>query len=320
LFPEAKEADRFMRFKPGLILYVVAGVAFFLFWLVVVFPYDALQSRVITEIQNRTKGRYQIEMKDMDLSLFGSVTFDDLKVHEQGGGKKELVLKTPLLKLGFSPFGVLSNKIDYDFFLKGAKTGELEGSYAQNNGSTELTLEFDKFPLADLKFLMQKAKVGLTGSLDGEVDLRISPRDPGDNDGKIDMQLSNLATEPTSIMLDRNDPASAMSLPEIKLSGPKGSHIQATVVKDQLQIQSIKLTGGDLELDLKGSVQLVGESAQDYRINIEGGFKMTDKLAQALPILFLIEKQKNEQGIYPLIFAGRLGRPNVQIGKFRVPL
>jgi hypothetical protein len=37
-------------------------------------------------------------------------------------------------------------------------------------------------------------------------------------------------------------------------------------------------------------------------------------------VLFLIEKQKNEQGIYPLSLTGRLGRPNIQIGKFRVPM
>jgi type II secretion system protein N len=309
-----------MKFKPSLILYVVAGFIFFLFWMLIVFPYDALQSRVITEIQNRTGGRYHIEMKGMDISLFGSVTFDDLKVHDMGAGKKELLLKTPKLKLGFSPLGVLSNKVDYDFFLKGSKSGELEGSFAQENNTTHLAVDFDEFPLTELKFFTQKAKVGLRGNLDGEVDLTLSPRDPSDNDGKIDMQLVNLSTDPTSIQLDRSDPASAMALPAIKLSGGKGSHIQAQVVKDQLQIQSIKLTGGDLELDLKGNVQLSGESAKDFRINVEGGFKMTDNLAKALPILFLIEKQKNEQGIYPLSLTGRLGRPNIQIGKFRVPL
>jgi type II secretion system protein N len=309
-----------MKFKPSFILYAAAGILFFLFWLVVVFPYDALESRVITEIQNRTGGRYQIEMKEMDVSLFGSVSFDDLKVHEQAGGKKELLLKTPFLELGFSPLGVLSGQVDYDFFLKGSKSGELEGSFAQDNGTTRLAVDFDEFPLTELKFLAQKAKVGLKGNLDGEVDLTISPRDPTDNDGKIEINLSNLMTEPTSIMLDRNDPASAMTLPAIKLSGAKGSHIQALVVKDQLQIQSVKLTGGDFELDLKGSVQLTGASAKEFRLNIEGGFKLSENLAKDLPILFLIEKQKNEQGIYPISLTGRLGRPNIQIGKFRVPL
>ena len=309
-----------MKFKPSFFIYIFAGVCFFLFWMLIVFPYDALKSRVITEIQNRTGGRYQLEMKDMDISLFGSVTFSDLKVNEQAAGKKELLLKTPRLKVGFSPLGLMSNKVDYDFYLKGSKTGELEGSYAHANSTTKLALDFDDFPLAELKFLTQKAKVGLKGSLNGGVDLTINPRDPSDNDGKIEVDLANLTTESTSILLDKSDPASAMTLPEIKLSGAKGSHLQGQVVKDQLQIKSIKLTGGDLELDLKGSIGLTGESPKDYRIDLDGGFKMSENLAKALPILFLIEKQKNEQGIYPLNISGRLGRPNILIGKFRLPL
>lgn len=309
-----------MKFKPSLILYVVSGVFFFIFWMIVVFPYDALNSRILTEINNQTGGRYQIDMKDMDISLLGSVTFEDLKVHDQASGKKELLLKTPKLKIGFSPLGLLSKKMDFDFYLKGTKKGEVEGSFGQNEDTTRLSLNFDEFPLSELRMLAQKTKVVLKGNLEGDVDLVINPRHPADNDGKIDLELVNLATEPTSIALDPNDPATAMNLPEIRLSGPKGSHLKAVVAKERMDIQSIKLSGGDIDLDLKGSIILTGTRARDYRLDIKGNFKISDKLAKSLPILFLIEKQKNEQGVYPLSVTGRLGRPNILIGKLRVPL
>ena len=79
-------------------------------------------------------------------------------------------------------------------------------------------------------------------------------------------------------------------------------------------------TGGDLDLDLKGSVSLKGRGPEDYRLDIKGGFKMSENLTKALPFLFIIEKQKNAQGVYPLTVTGRLGKPNIQIGKFRVPM
>jgi len=299
---------------------LVAGAFFFIFWMIVVFPYDALQSRVITEIQNQTGGRYQIDMKDMDISLFGSVTFDDLKVHEQAGAKKNLLLKTPKLKVGFSPLGMLSNKVDFDFYLEGNKKGEIEGSYALEDGTTLLEIEFDEFPLTEFRFLAKKAKVGLKGILEGEIDLKFDPENPSGNEGKIDIELENLSTDPTSITLDPGDPASAMSIPGIKLTGAKGSHIKASILKDKLDIQSIKFTGGDLDLDLKGSVSLKGRRPEDYRLDIKGGFKMSENLTKALPFLFIIEKQKNAQGVYPLTVTGRLGKPNIQIGKFRVPM
>ena len=41
-----------MRPKFSIFLYLGAGVLFFLFWLIWVFPTDALKSRILTEIEN----------------------------------------------------------------------------------------------------------------------------------------------------------------------------------------------------------------------------------------------------------------------------
>lgn len=310
-----------MNSKSSIILYIGAGILFFFFWLYIVFPYDALQSRVITEIENQTGGRYKIDMKDMEISLlFGNVTFEDLKVSEMIGGKKQLLLKTPVLEIGFSPLGLLSQKMDFDFYLEGNKKGEIEGDFRQEGATTELNMEFDEFPLSELKFLAAKAKVGLKGSVEGEVQLKMNPKNPSQNNGIVDLQLINLKMDPTSIALDPSDPASAMTIPAIKFTGPKGSHIKAKVLKDNLDIQSVKFMGGDLDLDLKGKVTLKGRTPQDYRLNIKGGFKMTEALTKALPFLFILEKQRDDKGVYPLTITGRMGKPNIQIGKFRVPL
>lgn len=303
-----------------MLLYIGAGILFFIFWLIVVFPYDALQSRVITEIENQTGGRFKIDMKDMDISLFGSITFENLKISEIQGGNKQLLLQTPKLKIGFSPLGLLSQKMDFDFYLKGTKTGDVEGDFRKVNGTIELNMDLDEYPLSELKFLASKAKVGLKGKLDGEVKLKLNPVNPTQNNGNIDIQLVNLTMDPTSISLDPSDPASAMAIPAIKITGPKGSHIQAKVLKEDLDILSVKFTGGDLDLDLKGRVVLKGRTPQEYRLNITGGFKMTEALTKALPFLFILEKQRDDKGVYPLTVSGRLGRPNIQIGKFRVPL
>ena len=259
-------------------------------------------------------------MSEMDISLLGSVTFEDLKINERVGGKKNLLLKTPKFKVGFSPLGLMSKKMDFEFFLKGDKSGEIEGDFRQEGPETEINLELDDFPLAELKFLSSKAKVGLKGNVDGELKIKFDRTNAKRNDGNIDLNFENLMTEPTSIALDPSDPASAMTIPAIKLSGAKGSHIRAQVKQDRLDVQSIKLTGGDLNLDLKGSISLRGRTPRDYRLDIKGNFKVSPQLSKALPFLFLIEKQRNDKGEFPLSITGRVGKPNVNIGKFRIPL
>ena len=304
-----------------MILYTAAGFFFFLFWLVWVFPTDALKSRILTEIENQTQGRYKFDVGSLDISVFGSVTFHNLKVSEGIGEGEKVLLKTPKLKLSFSPFALssMAKNPNLDFYLKGSK-GELEGKYRQDGDEFQLTANFDQFPLADLGIIGAKAKVDLTGTLDGDIDLNINKADSSKNSGTIDLSLLNLTMGPKRIALDPSAPESAMEIPEIKLSGPKDSGIQGEVQKENLELSSIHLKGGDLDLDLSGRVVMQGPKSGDYRLAVQGTFGIAEALAKALPVLFLIEQQKNPQGVYPLNITGRLAKPSIRIGTFNLPI
>lgn len=308
-----------MRTKFSAILYLGAGVLFFLFWLVWVFPTDALKSRILTEIENRTQGRYKIDVGQLDMSLFGSLTFKDLKVSEGVGDQEKLLLKTPKLKLGFSPLGMMSQKMDFDYYVQGSK-GDLEGTYRQEGDETKFSATFDEFPLADLGFISAKAKVPFTGTVEGDIDLSLHRADPAKNSGNIDLKLINLAMGATRLALDPSAPESAMEIPPIKLSGAKDSVILGEVQKDSLEVKSVTLKGGDLELNLSGRVSLQAVKPADYRLALQGQFSLTEALAKALPFLFIIEQQKNPQGVYPLNITGRLAKPSIRVGTFNLPI
>lgn len=309
-----------MKIKPNVFLYTIAGIIFFIFWMIVVFPYEALQSRVITEIENRIGDNYKLEMEDADLSLFGSVTLENLVLTEILGDQENLLLKTPKFKLGFSPFIFLSDKVDFTFFLKGKKKGDMEGAFKKETDKTEIAVNINDYQVSDLDFLASKANVVLNGVLNGNVDLKLNQGDPKQSKGEIEIALSNLVLDPTKITLDPSDPASAMETPRIKLSGEKGSHITAKVNEGRLEVQSITLRGGDLELDLQGRISLQGASPKDYRLDMDGSFKVSEALDKALPFLFIIEQQRNAQGFYPVKISGRISKPAIRIGKFRVPI
>ncbi|MCE9624226.1 MAG: type II secretion system protein GspN [Deltaproteobacteria bacterium] len=307
--------------KFRMVLYVAAGIFFFVFWLVWVFPTDALKSRILTEIENQTQGRYKFDVGSLDIGILGSITFNDLKVSEGVGDTEKTLLKTPKLKLSFSPLalGSLAKKPDIDFYIKGSK-GQLEGNYHQDGDEFDLTASFKQFPIADLGMISAKAKIDLTGSLDGDIDLRLNKADTNKNEGSIDLRLIDLTMASTRVALDPTAPDQAMEIPQIKLTGAKDSGIKGEVKKENLEISAIDLKGGDLDLNLSGRVVLQGAKASDYRLALQGGFSLTEALAKALPILFIIEQQKNPQGVYPLNMTGRLGKPSIRVGTFNLPI
>jgi len=307
-----------MNFKSNPLFYLAAGGFFFILWLLIVFPYDALESRFITEIENQTGGQYRFKMKDIDVSLFGNVELTGLQIFERSQGKEILLLKTPELNLDFSPFALLSQKLDFNFTLAGQKTGEIEGSLSQDGDKLELELEFDHYPLEDWAFLKGKTDVLLRGTLEGKLELRLNAADSKSNQGKIDIKLVNLSVDPTKILLDPSDPNSAMELPKITLSKKKGSHIKGKLQQNKFELESITLKGGDLDLDLKGRLTLRPNNLKRSRLSVKGVFRISDSLIQSVPLLGLLEAQKNEKGEYPLRLSGRLENPKIRIGKFWV--
>lgn len=307
--------------KVRMFLYVASGVFFFLFWLVWVFPTDALKSRILTEIENQTQGRYKFDVGSLDISVLGSVTFHNLKVSEGVGDAEKVLINTPKLKLSFSPLALssMAKSPNVDFYLKGSK-GDVDGNFRQDGDETQLTANFDQFPITDLGLINAWAKMDLKGTLDGDIDLSLNRADAGKNSGKVDLSLINLTLGARRISIDPSSPEATMEIPEIKLSGAKDSGIHGEMKKENFEVSAIQLKGGDLDLDLSGRVVLQGPRAGDYRLALQGGFSIAEGLAKALPFLFIIEQQKSPQGVYPLNITGRLGKPSIRIGTFQLPI
>lgn len=325
-----------MKSKIRVLLYLLAACFFFVFWMFWVFPYSTLESRILTEIENNFHGRYKIEATDTDLSLFGSLAFKNLSVKESSAEGSSQFFKTPKLKLDFSPIAFLSKKIDVDFYFEGQGKGEVEGAFAQKTGErTNFEIDFDAYPMADLKGLWMKANLAFRGELDGAANLEFYSNETQKNQGEIDLALVNLSLDPTSMDLNLAGLASVpLNIPRIKLSGAKGSHIQAQLKGKQVEFSAIHLQDGDLGLDLKGTLNVSARNMRDYRLSLEGSFKISDKLLNNIKaqqakdvaenidgILILLNQQKTSEGVYPISIEGRLsGKPEVKIGKFRLPI
>jgi type II secretion system protein N len=151
--------------------------------------------------------------------------------------------------------------------------------------------------------------------LDGEVNLLVDRLRANQTEGKIDVSFQNFNLKASDLKVA----GTTMALPDMVFSQKKGSRMKLDITRGQATVDIFTFEGGDLELNLKGKIFLAA-SWQTYRLNLTGSFKMSEKLAEAFPFLFIIERQKQQDGSFPLAVSGRLTAPNIRIGTFSVPL
>ena len=121
------------------------------------------------------------------------------------------------------------------------------------------------------------------------------------------------------LLLRYNIGGAGIPLPETAITKGRDSRLKLTIDKGAVNVDEFRLAGGDLGLDLKGKVFL-STVLSNYRLNLTGSFAISDKLGQAIPFLFMAEKQKQADGSYPLTITGRLSEPAIKVGTFTLPL
>jgi len=297
--------------------YFGAGLFFFVFFLLWTFPYDVLKTRVLNQIEDSLGGQYRLKVQSMSAGLIFGFTFKNVEVVKRDGGKDVVLLKSPKLRVNPSFLALLRKVTRLSFSVELGK-GEISGSYLDSPSTNEIDLDFDDLSLTDLKFLSALYHVNLKGLVKGSYSLDVNKKDPSKNSGKIDLTLSNFSLDPIKFRMDPNTPESEMQIPQIKLSAAKGSKFVAEFHKMDIAVKELTLNGADVDLNMKGTVSLMPR-IEDYRIDLSGSFKIKPDLAQAIPILALFEQQKQPDGSYPLTLNGKLMKPGISVGAFRLP-
>ncbi len=295
--------------------YFGVGVFFFMFFLLWTFPFDVLKTRILNQIEDSMGGQYRLKVQSMSAGLIFGFTFKNVEVMKRDDGV--ILFKSPKFRVNPSFLALLRKSTQLSFSVIAGK-GDVSGSYLDSASESNINLNFDELNLSDLKFLSALYGINLKGTIDGDYDLSFNKKDPNKNSGKINLSLMNFLLDPFKVRMDPNSPESEMLVPEIKLSGAKNSKLVASLNKSDLDIQELSFNGGDVELSLKGKVNLAPRM-DDYRIDLKGIFKVKPELVKAVPIMALFEQQKQADGSYPITLTGRLLKPAMSVGAFRLP-
>ncbi len=323
-----------MKIPSKMILYVLVGMVSFFIWMILVFPYDALKSRILTEIENQTRGRYLIEADDLDLSIFGSLSFKNLKVIERSSDEYKTLSKIPKLKIGFSPFIIFTRDLDIDFTLFGANKGTLSGYIENNDKYYDIEFELENYSLKDLDFIPYTEEIPFQGKLKGESKVKFFPKRSAvkeeKSNGNLEIFIDNLSVGP--IILDSIAPAMAsqlgsksLTIPKIKVSSKPNAKITGQLNDRRLNLQ-VKMGDAktDFAIDLNGNINLNLGALENSNMSFSGGVYLSDKQIKAIAdankpkgnaengnadigtYIEILKSLRNDKGQFPIAFSGNL--------------
>jgi type II secretion system protein N len=295
-----------------ILLYPVVFVVCLVLFSILLFPFDSLKNRVASEIEGAMGGGIQVTVGALSPSFPNGAVLKNVEMRPRGD-PSAVPTKLSEAKLKVAVLPLLSGTVEVDFDLKPSQ-GRAAGSFSWKTGGTELDARLDRFDLSMISFLTQKSGIALSGLVSGDLDFEIYPQDPLRNTGKALLQVLDLG------MGEMSFANGALTLPAIKLAQAGGnSKIDVQVNRGNFEVRALQLAGGDLELNTDGKIY-GARRADNYRFNLKGSFKVTPDLAQKVQLLQLVDKQKAADGSYPFTITGRLTKPSIRIGDFKLPI
>jgi type II secretion system protein N len=302
--------SKFLKFIMYVSVFVISFVVF-LYWGL---PYDVIKDRVLGMVEQQVGASYSVNIEKLSPYWFTGVEIKGLSIKKPGAGKGDVFLNVREAKARASIFSLLLGTPSISFDMDMGK-GEMSGSFKRSDETADLSVEMSDIDLKSLAFVTKKIGIMISSKIDGEINLKVDRQRPIRSEGQIAFDLDDMKIAATELKLGEM----TMPLPDIVLSQGSGSEVKLEVGQGTLAVKSFKLTGGDLELDLTGKVFLSNDP-NNYRFNLNGSFKASETLGKALPFLFIVEKQKREDGSFPISITGRLAKPSVKIGTFVLPL
>ena len=299
-----------LKYIAYLVLFVVSFLVF-LYWS---FPYETLRDRIAGAIEQQLGPATEASIEALEPYWFTGVDMRGLALEAAGAQGPVEIMKIRRVRARATLFSLLFGGPRVSFQVEIDK-GELSGLAVVTDEGLDLDMDVDDLDLGQVGLINQASGLSLSSRLDGYIRLNVDRGRPMRSSGRVSLDLRDIRIKPSNLRLGEMD----LPLPDITLTKGRGSAIDLDVGRGVVTVKKFKLTGGDLEMDIRGRIFL-STKLENYRFNLSGTFKTSEKLSEVLPFMFIVEKQRLEDGSYPLSITGRLSRPSVKIGTFTLPM
>lgn len=296
--------------------YILLFIFSFLFFLYHTFPYDILKDRLVNTIEQKLGEEYDVKVGELSPSFFTGAVLKQVKIQRHGAESDMTVWEASKVRLRTSLGSMLFGKMNVKFAVKNQKS-EISGAFKSTDEGFNFSGSMDDFNIGDLKMLgASEGSVKLTSAINGAIKLVINKKQAIQSSGSADLELSDIVLKAGTLKLGEGVD---FALPEIVFSKDSGSTLKFELARGGIHISELRLQDGDIKLDLSGDI-FMSSVFKNYRMNLKGNFSVTPKVEQAVPLLFMVEKQRAPDGSYPVTITGRVGQPTIKIGDFTLPI
>lgn len=295
----------------GYTFFFLISFVFLTYWM---FPYDALKERLITLIEQQAGSQVEVSLESLKPSFITGIKLKKLKMYFNDGNSKLEVISIPEASARVSLLSTIFSSPNFSFSIE-LGDGEINGDASVSGNTLDLDLDFDSVDISAIKLLASRYGLQLGSSIDGNVSLKLDQQRWIRSTGSVDLDFRNLELKESEFKMEEG----GIPLPAVVFAKGRASGLKAKILRGSMNIEKFIFEGGDLGLDMKGRVSF-GNSIETMRFDLDGMFNPSKKLSDALPFLFIVQKQKRPDGSYPLSISGRGSRPSIKIGTFSVAL
>ncbi|MBF0106457.1 MAG: type II secretion system protein GspN [Deltaproteobacteria bacterium] len=290
------------------ILNLIVGLVSFVFFIVYLFPLDAMIGHYLAEIEEQTKGKQnlKIEVASIDASLIFDTVFQEFRLYQNN----EEVFYAPKVSAGISLMPLISGSLNLGFLAE-YRSGSVAGKVRLAEDSV-VDLDIKKVSFKEItyltRYLEEKKMPSLSGTINGSVYFSWSS-DLVSKEAEVSLKIANTKISPYFVK-----PLN-LELPALELStGQALVEIDGGLDKGQLNLERFNIPGPDVVLDVSGNAKL-NRRNQVVRVNLGGKFSLSEKLNKILPLDAMLTGQKAPDGSYPVSVSGSLASPRVKVGE-----
>ncbi|MDA8098071.1 MAG: type II secretion system protein GspN [Nitrospiraceae bacterium] len=254
--------------------------AAFLVFLLVLFPFDRVKSRIESEVRARTS--LELGIARISPRFFNRFLLTDVVVSDKEG---KVLFESPAMKVHLPLFGLLRGLTSVNLSGR-AYGGDLSLRTEQGAKRRFLSVDANGLDLGSYT-LFKVMGIKLSGKTGGTFEMT-------NDDGKARLWVKNLASRELKIK--------GFPVPDLDF---EQGWIEADLKGDRLTVKKLDLEGKELKIRVSGDLVLRERGS----LNLAFKIKPSERLAKEQALLIAFLKNKDAEGFYQFSLGGTVAEP-----------
>jgi len=255
-------------------------VAAFLIFLLLLFPFDRIKSRIESEVRLRTP--YELSVARISPRFFNTVVLSDVVVSDKTG---KVLFESPSIRTTVSLFGLIRGLTALSTKAL-AYNGELLVKSQEGSGRRYLFVDASGLDVGAYP-LLRDAGFHLTGKLGGNFEMT------GDS-GKGRLWIKGVTSRDLTIK--------GFKIPDLDFDQ---WWLDADVKGDRLMVKKLEMEGKELTIKATGDLVLRERGMMNLTVKL----KLSERMAQEQSWVAGLLKNKDAEGYYQFTLGGTLTEP-----------